>query len=122
MGTAPQGAAPAVTDPRDARDVPPAPAESIARAARHGLRWSLAGAFATRLGGLALGVVLARILTPTDFGLYAIGLAAMYFVMHVNDMGVIAATVQWRGKLEDMAPTATTMALLFSVVIYAVFW
>jgi PST family polysaccharide transporter len=76
----------------------------------------------TRLGGLALGVVLARILTPTDFGLYAIGLAAMYFVMHVNDMGIIAATVQWRGKLDDMAPTATTVALFFSVVIYALFW
>ena len=90
--------------------------------ARRGLRWSVAGRSRTRLGGLALGVVLARILTPTDFGLYAVGLAAMYFVMHVNDVGLIAATVQWRGRLEDMAPTATTMALPFSVVIYAVFW
>jgi PST family polysaccharide transporter len=111
-----------VTDLRDAPEIAPSRTDSIARAARKGLRWSVAGAFATRVGGLALGVVLARILTPTDFGLYAIGLAAMYFVMHVNDVGLIAATVQWRGKLEDMAPTATTMALLFSIVIYAGFW
>jgi len=122
MGTAPHRAPTEVSDPRDATEIAPSHVESIARAARHGLRWSVVGAFATRLGGLALGVALARILTPTDFGLYAVGLAAMYFVMHVNDVGLIAATVQWRGKLEDMAPTATTLALLFSVVIYAVFW
>jgi len=122
MGTAPKGPPTGVTDRRDAPETPSSRAESIAHSARQGLRWSLGGAFATRLGGLALGVALARILSPTDFGLYAVGLAAMYFVMHVNDVGLIAATVQWRGKLEDIAPTATTMALLFSVVIYAAFW
>jgi Polysaccharide biosynthesis protein len=91
---------------------------SIGRVAGKGLRWSLIGAASTRLGGLALGMVLARLLTPEDFGLYAIALSAMYFVMHVNDVGIIAATVQWRGRLEQMAPTATTLALAFSVVIY----
>jgi O-antigen/teichoic acid export membrane protein len=95
---------------------------SIGRAASKGLRWSLIGAAITRLGGLALGMVLARLLTPEDFGLYAVALSAMYFVMHVNDVGLIAATVQWRGRLEQMAPTATTMALAFSVVLYGLFW
>jgi PST family polysaccharide transporter len=75
-----------------------------------------------RLGGLALGMVLARLLTPEDFGLYAIALSVMYFLMHVNDVGLIAATVQWRGRLEQMAPTATTLALAFSVVVYGLFW
>jgi O-antigen/teichoic acid export membrane protein len=95
---------------------------SIGRAARKGLLWSLMGAMSTRLGGLLLGMILARLLTPADFGLYAIALSAMYFVMHVNDVGLIAATVQWRGRLEEMAPTATTLALAFSVVIYGLFW
>jgi PST family polysaccharide transporter len=94
----------------------------IGRAAGKGLRWSLIGAFATRFGGLALGMVLARLLTPEDFGIYAIALGAMYFVMHVNDAGLIAATVQWRGRIEEMAPTATTLALGFSVAIYGVFF
>jgi PST family polysaccharide transporter len=97
-------------------------AETIGQAAGKGLRWSLIGAFATRLGSLGLGMVLARLLTPADFGLYAIALGAMYFVMHVNDVGLIAATVQWRGRIEEMAPTATTMALTFSVVIYGLFF
>lgn len=95
---------------------------SIGRAAGKGLRWSLMGSVSTRLGGLLLGIALARLLTPADFGLYAIALSAMYFVMHVNDVGLIAATVQWRGRLADMAPTATTLALVFSVLIYGLFW
>ena len=97
-------------------------AESIGQAASRGLRWSLLGAFVARVGGLGLGMVLARLLTPADFGLYAIALGAMYFVMHVNDVGLIAATVQWRGRIEEMAPTATTLAVTFSVVIYALFF
>jgi O-antigen/teichoic acid export membrane protein len=111
-----------VSDLQDVTEAAPPAAEAIGRVARKGLQWSIAGAFVTRCFGLLLGMVLARILTPADFGLYAIGLAAMYFVMHVNDVGLIAATVQWRGKLEDMAPTATTMALVFSSLIYVAFW
>jgi PST family polysaccharide transporter len=109
----------AVTD--DSPDDEPATG-SIGRAAGKALRWSLIGAALTRFGGLALGMVLARLLTPEDFGVYAIAISAMYFVMHVNDVGLIAATVQWRGRLEQMAPTATSLALAFSVVIYGLFW
>src|SRR5437773_6058622 len=46
----------------------------------------------------------------------------MAFVIHVNDIGRSAATVQWRGRLEDMAPTAATMAVSSSVLIYGIFW
>jgi O-antigen/teichoic acid export membrane protein len=116
-----QGYGDPITHPVDSPDAESASA-SIGRAARKGLLWSLMGATSTRLGGLLLGIILARLLTPADFGLYAIALSAMYFVMHVNDVGLIAATVQWRGRLEEMAPTATSLALAFSVVIYGLFW
>jgi len=97
-------------------------AESIGREAGRGLRWSLVGTIIGKAGGFATGLLLARLLEPADFGVYAVAVAAMTFVMHVNDVGLIAATVQWRGRLEDMAPTATTMAMSFSVVIYGIFW
>ncbi|HEY8113451.1 MAG TPA: oligosaccharide flippase family protein [Actinomycetes bacterium] len=96
--------------------------ESIGRQAGRGLRWSLAGTVIGKAGGFAMGLVLARLLAPADFGVYAVAVAAMAFVMHVNDVGLIAATVQWRGRLEDMAATAATMAVSFSVVIYGIFW
>lgn len=96
--------------------------ESIGRQAGRGLRWSLIGTFLAKIGSFAMGLVLARLLAPADFGVYAIALAATSVLMHINDVGLIAATVQWRGKLADMAPTATTMAALFGIAIYGLFW
>ena len=96
--------------------------DAIGRKAGRGLTWSLLGTFATRLGSFAVGLVLARLLTPGDFGVYAVALAAVAFAMYVNDAGIIAACVQWRGKFEEMAPTGATIALVSSVFVYGVLW
>jgi O-antigen/teichoic acid export membrane protein len=96
--------------------------DSIGRQAGRGLRWSLLGTLGTKIGSFAMGLVLARLLAPEDFGTFAIALAATAVLMKINDVGLIAATVQWRGRLENMAPTAATMALLFATAIYGLFW
>ena len=95
--------------------------ESIGRQVGRGLRWSLTGTMLTKVGSFAMGLVLARLLAPADFGVYAIALAATAILMRINDVGLIAATVQWRGKLEDVAPTAAAMAATFGVAVYGVF-
>jgi O-antigen/teichoic acid export membrane protein len=95
---------------------------TIGRKAGRGLRWTLFGTLATKVGSFAMSLVLARLLVPEDFGLYAIALTATQFVIHVNDVGIIAATVQWRGRIEDMAATATTLAIVFSAAWYVLFW
>lgn len=96
--------------------------ESIGRKAGRGLGWGLLGNGITKLGSFATSLALTRLLVPHDFGVYAVALAAMQFVIHINDLGLIPATIQWRGKLEDMAPTAATIAAGFSFVLYAGFW
>jgi O-antigen/teichoic acid export membrane protein len=96
--------------------------DDIGRKAGRGLTWSLFGTFGTKLGSFALGLVLARLLTPADFGVFAVALAVTAFAMHVNDAGIIAACVQWRGKLEEMAPTGAVIAVLSSVFVYLVLW
>ena len=103
-------------------EVEAAETASIAAKAGRGLRWSLIATVATKAGSFAVGLVLARLLAPDDFGVYAIALAATGFLMHVNDMGLIAAVVQWRGRLSEVAPTATVMAFGTSVLIYLIFW
>jgi O-antigen/teichoic acid export membrane protein len=97
-------------------------AGSIVRQVGRALRWSLVGILVTKMASFAIGLALARLLTPKDFGVYAIALGATMFVIHINDVGIIAATVQWRGRFEDMAATAATLAFLFSVGLYAVVW
>jgi O-antigen/teichoic acid export membrane protein len=96
--------------------------EQIGRDASRGLRWSLFGQLGMKVASFAMGLVLARLLAPADFGTYAIALSATAVLMHINDIGLIAATVQWRGRLEDMAPTATLMSSVFGIVIYGLFF
>jgi O-antigen/teichoic acid export membrane protein len=95
---------------------------AMGRKAGRGLRWALSGTVLIKLGSFAMGLVLVRLIAPHDFGLYAVAPAANAFVIHVNDMGIIAATVQWRGRVEEMLPTGATLALVFSVAWYALFW
>jgi O-antigen/teichoic acid export membrane protein len=94
----------------------------IAKAAGKGLKWSLLGTVGTKIASFLVGLILARLLTPEDFGTFAIASAAAVFATHVNDVGIIAAAVQWRGRLREIAPTATALAVIFSTVFYAGIW
>jgi O-antigen/teichoic acid export membrane protein len=96
--------------------------DQIGQKARRGLTWSLAGNLANKSGSFVVGLVIARLLSPDDFGVFAVALAAMTFAVHINDAGIIAASVQWRGKFEEMAPTAATIALSSSVFVYGLIW
>ncbi|WP_241564625.1 oligosaccharide flippase family protein [Nonomuraea polychroma] len=96
--------------------------ESIGRKAGRGLRWSLLGNTVTKAASFVMSLVLARVLAPEDFGIYAVALAATQFVMVVKDAGVMAAVIQWRGRLDDIAPTATVLAFVFATGLYGIFW
>jgi hypothetical protein len=61
---------------------------SVRPAAGRGLKWSLIGNIVTKLGSFIIALVLARLLSPADFGTYAIALSAMYFLMHINDVAL----------------------------------
>ncbi|HUR05084.1 MAG TPA: oligosaccharide flippase family protein [Nonomuraea sp.] len=100
----------------------PVASDHRAGSASRGLRWGLLARGGSKVATFTLSLVLARLLAPADFGLYAVALAANQFLFYVNDAGIVAAVVQWRGKLEDMVVTATTVVITLSVAIYAVFW
>ncbi|MFG2072147.1 oligosaccharide flippase family protein [Nonomuraea maritima] len=96
--------------------------DEIGAKASRGLRWSLLGNFVTRTGNFAMGLVLARVLATEDFGTFAVALAATQIVMHFKDVGIQAATIHWRGRIEDMAPTATVLTFVVTTGVYGVFW
>lgn len=58
------------------------------------LRWSTTGTLVVRLGNLGLGIVIARIVSPEEFGLYAIALTVQSVVMAVADLGLSADLVR----------------------------
>ena len=75
--------------------------EQVGRLAGRGLSWSLFGNVLAKAGSFLVSLVLARLLSPSDYGVFGIALAASQLLMHINDAGIIAATVQWRGSLEQ---------------------
>lgn len=68
----------------------PALSGRVARA----LRWSTTGTLVVRLGNLGLGIVIARIVSPEEFGLYAIALTVQSVVMALADLGLSADLVR----------------------------
>ncbi|HKE99800.1 MAG TPA: lipopolysaccharide biosynthesis protein [Actinomycetes bacterium] len=85
---------------------------------RKGLSWSFLNTIIGRAGTVLVGIVLARLLSPEDYGVFAVALVALNALLAMNELGVSLAIVRWPGELERIAPTVTTLALAGSVGLY----
>ena len=94
------------------------PVQDLGRSVRKGLAWSFANTIILRLGSLIVGIVLARLLTPEVFGIYAVALAVQSILMTLADLGLSADLVRSRdpGRRE---PTVATLSLGSGVLLTA---
>lgn len=67
------------------------------------LVWAFLGTTAAKLSWLAALVLLARVLSPADFGLFAFGLVFITYVETVGDLGTGAALVYTPQRVEEAA-------------------
>lgn len=79
--------------------------------------WSFVNTVAGRVGTIGIGIVLARVLGPTQFGTYAVALIALMAVLSFNELGVSLAIVRWPGDPRTIAPTVNTIALIASTLL-----
>jgi lipopolysaccharide exporter len=70
-----------------------APPEAVGRQAVRGIPWSLGGYAVSRAMNLLTTVVLARLLTPEDFGLIAVALLALTVLNVLSDGGLTSVLV-----------------------------
>ncbi len=112
MAVPPVGAAPATLDPLTEAPAP------LAAVAGRAFGWSFANTVVSRLGTLAIGVLLARTLGPASFGTFAVATVAMMAVLSINELGVSLAIVRWREDPASIAPTVTTVSALSSLVLF----
>jgi PST family polysaccharide transporter len=101
---------------------PDAAVEHLGGLVRRGLQWSFVGSISLRLGSVLSGIILARILAPRDFGIYAVGAVALAVTASINDLGIEPTIVRWPGNLDAIAPTAFTVVMASSLVLFGVFW
>jgi O-antigen/teichoic acid export membrane protein len=92
----------------------------LGRLVRRGLGWSLFSTLIARVGTVLSGIILARLLSPADYGEFAVALVAMMVVVTVNDLGMVLALVRWPGPVDKAAPTANTLLVGFGFLLCGV--
>ncbi|MCD6415684.1 MAG: lipopolysaccharide biosynthesis protein [Planctomycetes bacterium] len=82
-----------------------------------GVAWVFAGKFVSRGLQLVKFVVLARLLSPEDFGLFGIVMLAIATLGTFTQTGFGAALIQRRGNTEDFLDTAWTVQVIRGLVV-----
>jgi O-antigen/teichoic acid export membrane protein len=98
-------------DDGDARE------RSLLGRASGALAWSFINTVVGRLGTLGIGIALARLLGPQEFGTYAVALIALMAVLSFNELGVSLAIVRWPDDPAAIAPTVNGISLIASTLI-----
>lgn len=87
---------------------------------RRGLGLSLLNTMLSRVGTFLLGVLLARLLAPEDFGIYATALVVQHLLLTFNDLGAAAAVVRRAGDVSSMLRTAWSVSVGGGVIAFTV--
>jgi PST family polysaccharide transporter len=81
------------------------------------VQWRFAGSAIAALSQFAIGVLLARLLPPADFGVIALALMVLGLAGPLGDLGVASAVVQRADLTERHVRTAFTFSVLFGVAV-----
>lgn len=93
---------------------------SLARRAGTGAVWAAAGNIVVRVAGIAVTAAIARILSPADFGVFAVALAVHVVVGSLAELGMGSAVARSAHEPDDIAPTVTTLSIVVSLLLGAV--
>ena len=83
----------------------------LRRQVRSGLAWSAMNNLVLRAGSFAVGIVLARVLTPGEFGVYAVALTVQAVLMTLADLGLSADLIR-TDDVRRRAPTVGALGLV----------
>lgn len=98
-----------------------ADAASVSGGIRRGLAWSGVSSLVLRLGTFAVGIFLARVFTPEQFGLFAVVLTVQTVMMTLADFGLSADLIR-SADHRRKAPTVATFALVISGTLTLLLW
>ena len=86
------------------------------------LIWAVFGAGAGKLLTLASIAVLARLLAPAEFGLFAFALVYLAYLETIGDLGTGMALIYWRDRTRDVAQITFGLNLLTGVAWSLLTW
>jgi PST family polysaccharide transporter len=107
-----QRAATASTLPQQPSDGGSTAEPDVGRLMQRAAVWTGLNSFVLRLAQFGVGVIVARLIAPEEFGVFAVALIVHAIVSNVSDLGVSAAIVRTDRNLDDVAPTVFTIAVI----------
>lgn len=87
-----------------------------------GIGWSFGQQFLRQFINIAIGVLLARLLEPRDFGLIGMVTIFTFFAQVLVDFGLGAALVQRQKLTDQLVSTVFFMNFALSVIIYIILY
>src|SRR5258708_8275688 len=91
---------------------------SVAGRASRALGWSFLSTALSKLCLTGFGVLLARLLGPSEFGTAAVAWVALAALLSLNELGVSLAIVRWPGEPKEIASTVATISVVMSLLLY----
>lgn len=82
--------------------------------------WSFASTLLLKMCGILLTAVVAHILDPHDFGVFAIATTAYVIVSYIGELGVSSCLIRADLDIDSLAPTMLTVSVTTSVIQAAV--
>jgi PST family polysaccharide transporter len=89
---------------------------SLAASVRRGALWSLANTVLLKVASLAITAVVARILSPRDFGVFTVAITAYAIVSSIGELGVSSCLIRADLDIDRLAPTMVTVSVVTSAV------
>jgi lipopolysaccharide exporter len=95
-------------------------AGSLGRQVRKGVVWSGTSNIVLRICNILIMVVVARLVSPAELGVFALAITIHAFIVTVAELGVASALLRNDVDVERLAPTATLIAWGFSAFLAAI--
>ena len=108
------GPPPAVDNATD----PPVPVTG-SKVMRKAAVWSGLNSFLLRLGQFAVGIVIARLVAPDQFGVFAVALTVQTVIVNVSELGVSAALVRAKEHVDETARVVATISIASAALLTA---
>ncbi len=110
-----------MTGPPPALDDATAPLVPVtgSKVMRKAAVWSGMNSFLLRLGQFGVGVVVARLVAPSQFGVFAVAITVQTVIVNVSELGVSAALVRAKEGVDETARVVATIAIASAAVLTA---
>jgi O-antigen/teichoic acid export membrane protein len=109
------------SDPTRSEVTDPTPAgsdsRSLSASVRRGALWVVASNMLLRSANVLITAVIAHILSPHDFGVFAVALTVYTIVSSIGELGVSSCLIRADLDIDKLAPTVATISVLSSAIL-----